>query len=186
MKKNIYFLATLLSCSLTFSACSNEDSNETSDKNINQDQSSQVEVISPDYITSDDQESSEVIATIYVSDVESDSIVDKKVKVKEITSECLLDELKNENIITSETTNNEFTTYEDSDEELIGVLNLSKEFYDFNLGSGFEYMMINSVAKTYIENFNLDKFKILVDGEEYESGNKSIDKDEYFTKDSLK
>ena len=46
-------------------------------------------------------------------------------------------------------------------------------------------MMLNSIAKTYIENFDLDKFKILVEDEEYESGHILIEKDEYFTKDSL-
>lgn len=147
--------------------------------------SSSLEVITPDYITNDDSESSEVFATIYVSDIESDSIVNKKVKINELTSQAIFEELKNEKIIVSDVSINSFETFENQENELVGVLNLSKEFYNFNLGSGYESLMLNSIAKTYIENFDLDKFKILVDNKEYESGHILMEKDEYFTKDSI-
>lgn len=172
----------ILSCMLIFLGCSSDSSK----KDIVNNDKSNLEVISPDYITSSNDDSSEVFASIYISDIESDSIVNKKVKVNEITSTSIFEELKNENIIVSDTNLNSFNTYKNQDEELIGVLNLSKEFYNSNLGSGFESMMLNSIAKTYMENFNLDKFKILIDDEEYESGHILIQKDEYFTKDSLK
>ena len=45
--------------------------------------------------------------------------------------------------------------------------------------------MLNSIAKTYIVNFELDKFKILIEGNEYESGHVSFRENEYFTLDSI-
>ncbi|SCH02813.1 MULTISPECIES: GerMN domain-containing protein [unclassified Romboutsia] len=187
MKKYTCSFILIFSCMLLFCACSKDKaSTETTTTNDStENKSSSLEVISPDYITSNNEDSSEVFANIYVSDIDSDSIVNKKVKVNEISSESILEELKNEDVVTSNTSVKSFSTFEDQEDNLVGVLNLSKEFYNFNLGSGFESMMLNSVAKTYIENFNLDKFKILVDDEEYESGHILMDKDEYFTKDSL-
>lgn len=186
MKRYIFFFTILLSFSFIFSMLYIKNTKKISYNNSNKELSSNVEIITPDYITADDKKSSEVFATIYTYDVDSDSISDKKVKVKEVTSDCILDKLKSENIISPKTTINNFNIYKSSNEEVVGVLNLSKEFYDFNLGSGFESMMLDSIAKTYIENFNLDKFKILVNNEEYGSGHISMEKDEYFTKNSLK
>ncbi|MGL5694707.1 MAG: GerMN domain-containing protein [Peptostreptococcaceae bacterium] len=181
MKKFMLLFASLFCFIILLTACSNKESSLENDK----DTASSLEVITPDYITGDNNQDSEVLATIYVSDIESDSIVNKKVKINKLTSDAIFTELKNENIIVSNTSINSFETFENQEKELVGVLNLSKEFYNFNLGSGYESLMLNSIAKTYIENFNLDKFKILVDNEEYESGHILIEKDEYFTKDSI-
>ena len=164
MKKSIYFFIMLFSCILLVSGCSNTSSDENKDNNNSKGE------ISSTNDPNDTDEDSNVTATIYVSDFESDSIVNKEVKLKEITANTIFDELKIEDIVVSDATVKDFTTYEGQDNKTIGVLNLSKEFYNFNLGAGFESMMLNSIAKTYIENFDLDKFKILVEGEEYESG----------------
>ena len=169
----------LFSCILLVSGCSSTSSDENKDNN-----NSKGEISSTNDSNNTDEDSN-VTATIYVSDFESDSIVNKEVKLKEITANTIFDELKSEDIVVSDATIKDFTTYESQDNKTIGVLNLSKEFYNFNLGAGFESMMLNSIAKTYIENFDLDKFKILVEDEEYESGHILIEKDEYFTKDSL-
>ncbi len=193
MKKYIYTFIMILSFMFTLCAYSSikdtadnsSDTATSTETTSSKGNSNTVEVITPDYITKESEDSSEVFANIYVSDIDSDSIVNKKVKVNEISSESILEELKNEDVVTSNTSVKSFSTFEDQEDNVVGVLNLSKEFYNFNLGSSFESMMLNSVAKTYIENFNLDKFKILVDDEEYESGHILIDKDEYFTKDSL-
>lgn len=180
MRKIVYSLAIIFSCTIIFIAFGNDTFKDI----INKENSKhKVEIITPDYITNNKKD--EISATIYVSDVESGSIVDKTVKVKDLTYESIFEELKNEKIIVSDTTLNSFTTYENSEKELIGVLNLSKEFYNFNLGSGFESMMLDSIAKTYIENFNLDKFKILIDDNEYESGHILFEENDYFTRDSI-
>ena len=180
MKKIVSLFAIIFSCIILFIVFNNNKY-----ENINNEKESKhkTEIITPDYITNNEKD--EVTATIYVSDVESGSIVDKTVKVKELTYESIFEELKNEKIIVSDTTLNSFTTYTNQENELIGVLNLSKEFYNFNLGSGFESMMLDSIAKTYIENFNLDKFKILIDDKEYESGHILFEENDYFTKGSI-
>lgn len=179
MKKFIYFFMMLFSCILLISGCSNTSHDENKDKD-----KSKLEISSTDDSNNTDEDSS-VTATIYVSDFESESIVDKEVKLKEVTANTIFDELKNEDIVVSDANVKDFTKYESPDNKTIGVLNLSEEFYNFNLGAGFESMMLNSIAKTYIENFDLDKFKILVEGEEYESGHILVEKDQYFTKDSI-
>ena len=101
-----------------------------------------------------------------------------------MTPNVLFNELKNNNVITKNTNLISFDTYT-KDNQNIGVINFSKEFYDFNLGSYSELLMLNAIAKTYIVNYNLDKFKILIDGNEYESGHISFNKDEYFTLDFI-
>lgn len=125
-----------------------------------------------------------VIATIYTSDFDTESLVDKKVNVNELTANSVFNELKNINVIPKDTKLKSFSTYSKNN-QTIGVIDFSEDFYSFNLGSSGEVLMLNSIAKTYIENFNLDKFKILVDGKEYESGHILFEKDDYFTLDSI-
>lgn len=135
--------------------------------------------------TSKNNESNDIIATIYTSDIDSENLINKKVTLKELTAESIFEELKNCDVVTKGTKLNKFESYIDSNNNSVGVINFSKEFYDFNLGSSFEVMMLDSIAKTYIENFNLDKLKILVDGQEYESGHILFQKDDYFMKESF-
>ena len=125
-----------------------------------------------------------VTATIYTSDSQVENLVDKKVNIKEVAADSLFNELKTHNVIPKDTKLNSFDKFIDNNEN-IGIVNFSKEFYDFNLGSSGEVLMLNSIAKTYLENLNLDKFKILVDGEEYQSGHILYEKEDYFTLDSI-
>lgn len=124
-----------------------------------------------------------VIATIYTSDSESENIINKEVSLKELTAESIFEELKNANVIVKDAKLNEFDTYRDNDDLSVGIANFSSEFYNFNLGSSYESLMLDSIAKTYMENFKLDKFKILVNGEEYESGHILFTENDFFTKD---
>ena len=104
--------------------------------------------------------------------------------LNELTPNSLFDVLKTSEIIPLETKLNSFNTYKE-DGLSIGVVDFSHEFYNFNLGSSGEILMLNSIAKAYMKNFHLDKFKILVDGEEYQSGHILYEKDDYFTLDSI-
>ncbi|WP_158540617.1 GerMN domain-containing protein [Romboutsia weinsteinii] len=124
-----------------------------------------------------------VVATIYTSDKNAENLVNKEVTLSEITANTIFEELKNVDIIVPDTKLNKFDKYEDADNQTVGIIDFSNEFYNFNLGSSYESIMLDSIAKTYIENFNLDKFKILVNGEEYQSGHILFDDDDYFTKD---
>ncbi|MGL5348356.1 MAG: GerMN domain-containing protein [Peptostreptococcaceae bacterium] len=125
-----------------------------------------------------------VTATIYISDSQGENLIDKEVNIKEVAANSLFNELKFHNVIPKDTKLNSFDKFIDNNEN-IGIINFSKEFYDFNLGSSGEVLMLNSIAKTYLENLNLDKFKILVDGEEYQSGHILYEKEDYFTLDSI-
>ncbi|MEF9992235.1 MAG: GerMN domain-containing protein [Romboutsia sp.] len=127
-----------------------------------------------------------IIATIFMTNDNGDDLVNKNVLVKNLDENSLLEELKDCNIVVKETNLINFNTYTTDDDLNVGVANFSKEFYDFNLGSSYESMMLNSVAKTYMDNFKLDKFKILVDGNEYQSGHILFNENDYFTLDSLK
>ena len=123
-------------------------------------------------------------ATIYLPNIEDGCLDSQYLTINKLTPNILFNELKNNNIITKNTNLISFDTYT-KDNQNIGVINFSKEFYDFNLGSYGELLMLNSIAKTYIVNFNLDKFKILIDGNEYESGHVSFRENEYFTLDFI-
>jgi hypothetical protein len=127
----------------------------------------------------------EVIATIYMSDEECLELIDKEVIVDGISADTILTQLKNLNVVSKETKINSFATLSSDDNNTIGIIDFSSDFYDFNLGSGFESMMLDSVARTYIENFNLSKLKILVDGDEYQSGHILFGEDDYFTIDDF-
>lgn len=170
MKKLIIILSIFLTFSLSLMGCSttSPDSNPSHESNNASNESSE----------------DKSIATIYTSDSQAENIIGKEVKIKELTPDSLFDELKTLKVIPVDTKLNSFNTYNKGD-EAVGVADFSQEFYNFNLGSSGESLMLNSIAKTYIKNFNLDKFKILVDGEEYESGHILFEKDDYFTLDSI-
>lgn len=123
-------------------------------------------------------------ATIYLPNIEDECLDSQYLTINKLTPNILFNELKNNNIITKNTNLISFDTYTKNNEN-IGVINFSKEFYSFNLGSLGELLMLNSIAKTYIVNFELDKFKILIEGNEYESGHVSFRENEYFTLDSI-
>ena len=95
MKKSIYFFIMLFSCILLVSGCSSTSSDENKDNN-----NSKGEISSTNDSNNTDEDSN-VTATIYVSDFESDSIVNKEVKLKEITANTIFDELKSEDIVVS-------------------------------------------------------------------------------------
>ena len=123
-------------------------------------------------------------ATIYLPNIEDGCLDSQYLTINKLTPNILFNELKNNNIITKNTNLISFDTYTKNNEN-IGVINFSKEFYSFNLGSLGELLMLNSIAKTFIVNFDLDKFKILIEGNEYESGHVSFRENEYFTLDFI-
>ncbi len=123
--------------------------------------------------------------TIYMPDDNLENIISKDIDVEYIDYDTIFNELKNAKLINENCTINQFKSYEDNG-VAIGVLDCSKEFYDFNLGSSGELFMLDSVAKTYLTNLDLDKFKLLVDGKEYESGHIYFEADDYFTIDNIK
>lgn len=184
--KNIIGIFTLLSLSIFLTTgCTKTNEDNTADGNKE-----------PSYITMDDfdddaesamsEQEEGLLATIYVTDIEAQNLIDKKVSVEAVTPEAIFEELKTAEVITKDTKLNSFKTHTSQEDLQVGVLDVSEDFYNFNLGSGYETMMLNSVAKTYIENFELDMLKLLVDGKDYQSGHIAFGEDDFFTPEYVK
>ncbi|MBE6753114.1 MAG: hypothetical protein E7559_01970 [Ruminococcaceae bacterium] len=56
-----------------------------------------------------------------------------------------------------------------------GTLDLNDGIYAAQLGSGPEALMLQAIANTFIENYNLERLYITVDGSTYESGHAILD-----------
>ena len=61
----------------------------------------------------------------------------------------------------------------------LGILDLSK--VPSNLGTSGELAMLTAIGNTFTENFNLDQLKLLVNGENYESGHIVHADEDYLT-----
>lgn len=178
MKKILF---TALSCTLCFSLMIGCTKSSDDEKEVNY-------ITMESFNENDEGNTTEegLVATIYTADEEALNLIDKKVNVESITADTILEKLITCNVIPEDTKVISFKTYTSNDNLEVGVLDFSEEFYNFNLGSGFESMMLDSVAKTYIENFELDKLKILVDGMEYQSGHILFEEEDFFTLEDLK
>lgn len=67
------------------------------------------------------------------------------------------------------------------------TVNLSSSYYDFSsgLGSAAEIGMLNSLALTYSYNYNVNNIRILVNGENYESGHLFYGDNEYINIENI-
>ena len=67
------------------------------------------------------------------------------------------------------------------------TVNLSSSYYDFSsgLGSAAEIGMLNSLALTYSYNSNVNNIRILVNGQNYESGHLFYGDNEYISIESI-
>lgn len=165
-----------LSCTICFSSFVGCSKPADEEKEV-----SYITMDSFDEKKSNDSTNEGLVATIYTTDEDALNLVNKEVNVKSITPEVILDELITNKVVPEKTQVLSFKTYVSDGEMEVGVLDFSEEFYNFNLGSGFESMMLDSVAKTYLENFELDQLKLLVNGNEYQSGHILFEKDDFFS-----
>lgn len=182
LRKFTFIFILILSCLFLVVGCTifSKDSKNESSKSPSTNEDSKDLNQNSD---SKPKKDTSIIATIYTSDIEAENLINKEVSLKELTAESIFEELKNSNVIVKDAKLNGFDNYKDDDDLSVGVANFSSEFYNFNLGSSYESLMLDSIAKTYMENFKLDKFKILVSGEEYESGHILFTENDFFTKD---
>lgn len=67
------------------------------------------------------------------------------------------------------------------------TVNLSSSYYDFSsgLGSAAEIGMLNSLALTYSYNYNVNNIRILVNGQNYESGHLYYGDNEYISIENI-
>ena len=119
------------------------------------------------------------MAFIYVPNSDSTKLVQERVDLESVMEQALVDCLVERGVLEEDTTVNSFDIEGgekagpgmgvDAAEsgERIGTLDLSKIPES---GTAGETMMLNSIANTFIENYELDKLKLLINGENYESG----------------
>ena len=119
------------------------------------------------------------MAFIYIPNSDASGLIRMRVDLEGTTEQTLVDCLVEYGVLEEETTVNSFEiqggekvgpgmNVEDADGgERIGTLDLSKIAES---GTAGETVMLNSIANTFIENYELDKLKLLINGENYESG----------------
>lgn len=134
------------------------------------------------------------MAFIYVPDSNGSGLVRERVDLEGVTEQTLVDCLVESGVLDEETMVNFFEIEggekvgpgmdidDVEDGERIGTLDLSKVP---EAGAAEETMMLNSIANTFIENYELDKLKLLINGENYESGHTVHGDEDYleFTND---
>lgn len=118
------------------------------------------------------------MAFIFIPNSDSTKLVRERVDLEGVTEQTLVDCLVEEGVLEEDTVVNSFDIDGgekagpgisiDASEgtERIGILDLSKVP---ELGTAEETAMLNAIANTFIENYELDKLKLLINGENYES-----------------
>ena len=122
-------------------------------------------------------------AIIYSYNIEDDSLISKELNLDNITIESLIEVLKGEGTVKKDTKILDFKIEEDKFGKT-GKLNLSKEYYNYNLGSTSSSRMLDALAQTILANLDIDKLQILIDGQFYEDGHMLLDDSFYFTNTS--
>ena len=117
-------------------------------------------------------------ATIYSFDVDKTDLIENKVDLSKIDEKTLFEELQKLKVVPESAKLNSFTT-KDIDGVKTGILDVSSDFTKSNLGSDAETLMLDSVARTYIKNMNVEQIKITVDGSNYESGHIVLEEGDY-------
>lgn len=117
-------------------------------------------------------------ATIYSFDVDKTDLIENKVDLNKIDENTLFEELQKLKVVPESAKLNSFTT-KDIDGVKTGILDVSSDFTKSNLGSDAETLMLDSVARTYIKNMNVEQIKITVDGSNYESGHIVLEEGDY-------
>lgn len=113
-----------------------------------------------------------ITGKVYSYNIDDGELLEHYIYVDEINENTLLEELKKVNTISNDVSVLDFKI-----ENNRGILNLSKEILMMNIGGGTESLMLNSLSKTYIENYNLDELVIKVEDKNYESGHFYISED---------
>lgn len=186
--KKIMLVLSILSISIFAVGCTNaQNGNDTSKKetksNTNVEQpkeenSTEKEVPNNKTKPTPKEETKTQSATIYSFDVDKTDLIENKVDLSKIDENTLFEELQKLKVVPESAKLNSFTT-KDIDSVKTGILDVSSDFTKSNLGSDAEALMLDSVARTYIKNMNVEQIKITVDGSNYESGHIVLEEGDY-------
>lgn len=187
--KKLTSLALVLALAVAFVGCSKTDSGnktedkdkkpqtqqETTDKTDDKDDKKEDK---DDKDKLENEEEAEESIIVYNYDLDNEKLIENRIDGKKETPEQVFESLQNLGVIPKDAKMNSFDITEDDGVET-GVLDVSKEFVNSNLGSSAESLMLDAVAQTFIENFDIEQLQITVDGGDYESGHIVLGKGDY-------
>lgn len=186
--KKIMLVLSILSISIFAIGCTNAQiGNDTpkketkSNTNVEQpkeENNTEKEVPNKKTISTPKEEAKTQSATIYSFDVDKTDLIENKVDLNKIDENTLFEELQKLKVVPESAKLNSFTT-KDIDGVKTGILDVSSDFTKSNLGSDAETLMLDSVARTYTKNMNVEQIKITVDGSNYESGHIVLEEGDY-------
>ncbi|MCC0685273.1 GerMN domain-containing protein [Clostridioides sp. ZZV15-6383] len=186
--KKIMLVLSILSISIFAIGCTNAQiGNDTpkketkSNTNVEQpkeENNTEKEVPNKKTTSTPKEEAKTQSATIYSFDVDKTDLIKNKVDLNKIDENTLFEELQKLKVVPESSKLNSFTT-KDIDGVKTGILDVSSDFTKSNLGSDAETLMLDSVARTYIKNMNVEQIKITVDGSNYESGHIVLEEGDY-------
>ncbi|HBH0036581.1 TPA: GerMN domain-containing protein [Clostridioides difficile] len=186
--KKIMLVLSILSISIFAVGCTNAQNGSDSSKketksNTNVEQpkeenNTEKEVPNNKAKPTPKEETKAQSATIYSFDVDKTDLIENKVDLNKIDENTLFEELQKLKVVPESAKLNSFTT-KDIDGVKTGILDASSDFTKSNLGSDAETLMLDSVARTYIKNMNVEQIKITVDGSNYESGHIVLEEGDY-------
>ncbi|HGM3506326.1 TPA: GerMN domain-containing protein [Clostridioides difficile] len=186
--KKIMLVLSILSISIFAIGCTNAQiGNDTpkketkSNTNVEQpkeENNTEKEVPNKKTTSTPKEEAKTQSATIYSFDVDKTDLIENKVDLNKIDENTLFEELQKLKVVPESAKLNSFTT-KDIDGVKTGILDVSSDFTKSNLGSDAETLMLDSVARTYIKNMNVEQIKITVDGSNYESGHIVLEEGDY-------
>ena len=186
--KKIMLVLSILSISIFAVGCTNAQNGSDSSKketksNTNVEQpkeenNTEKEVHNNNTKPTPTEETKTQSATIYSFDVDKTDLIENKVDLNKIDENTLFEELQKLKVVPESAKLNSFTT-KDIDGVKTGILDVSSDFTKSNLGSDAETLMLDSVARTYIKNMNVEQIKITVDGSNYESGHIVLEEGDY-------
>ena len=190
--KKLTSLALVLALAVAFVGCSKTDSGkkeedknsttqtqqENSDKNEDKKDDKNDKDNKDDKDKLENEEEAEESIIVYNYDLDNEKLIENRIDGKKETPEQVFESLQNLGVIPKDAKMNSFDITE-ADGTETGVLDVSKEFVNSNLGSSAESLMLDAVAKTFIENFDIEQLQITVDGGDYESGHIVLGKGDY-------
>ena len=190
--KKLTSLALVLALAVAFVGCSKTDSGnkaedkdkkpqtqqENSDKNEDKKDDKNDKDNKDDKDKLENEEEAEESIIVYNYDLDNEKLIENRIDGKKETPEQVFESLQNLGVIPKDAKMNSFDITE-ADGTETGILDVNKAFVNSNLGSSAESLMLDAVAQTFIENFDIEQLQITVDGGDYESGHIVLGKGDY-------
>lgn len=190
--KKLTSLAIIAVLAFSFVGCAKSDASVNESKkeskneivknenNTKKEQTKEESKVNEDKKT--DEEEKEIV--VYSYDLDKEALIPNNITIKNDTPNkddvplVVFENLKSLGVIPKYAKMNSF---EISNVENVdtGLLDVNAKFMNSNLGSNAESLMLDAVAKSFMENFNVDQIQLTVDGKDYESGHIALGKGDF-------